>query len=147
MQSQSGVKVSVYDVASFVLNSLGTIPTMKLQKIVYYCQAYSLGWKQSPLFDEEIKAWNSGPVIPELYLKHKGVFHISPGYVSGNPDNLNDTQKAVCNAVISQLRGFTGYELSLNAKGQSPWRTFFNSSAERHNSTIPHSVLADFYSE
>lgn len=41
---------SVYDVAKYVLKKLGSMTTMKLQKEVYYCQAWSLGWDGKPLF-------------------------------------------------------------------------------------------------
>ena len=30
---------------------------MKLQKLVYYSQAWSLIWDEKPLFEEEIEAW------------------------------------------------------------------------------------------
>ena len=33
---------NVYDVAKYVLKKLGSMSTMKLQKEVYYCQAWSL---------------------------------------------------------------------------------------------------------
>lgn len=41
---------TVFDVAKYVLKQLGSITTMKLQKLVYYCQAWSLGWDGKPLF-------------------------------------------------------------------------------------------------
>lgn len=41
--------------------------TMKLEKLTYYCQAWSLAWDDVPLFDEEFEAWANGPVCPQLF--------------------------------------------------------------------------------
>ena len=67
---------SVLNVAQYVLNKVGDMTTLKLQKLVYYCQAWSLAWDGKPLFDEEFEAWANGPVCPELFKKHKGKFVI-----------------------------------------------------------------------
>lgn len=55
------------DVAQYVLEQSGKMTTIKLQKLVYYCQAWSLVWTESPLFDDRIEAWANGPVVPSLY--------------------------------------------------------------------------------
>ena len=49
---------------------------MKLQKLVYYCQAWSLAWDDKPLFDEDFEAWANHPVCPELFKHHKGKVYI-----------------------------------------------------------------------
>jgi uncharacterized phage-associated protein len=43
---------------------------MKLQKLVYYAQAWALVWDDEPIFDEEIEAWANGPVVRGLYEAH-----------------------------------------------------------------------------
>jgi uncharacterized phage-associated protein len=44
------------------------IDQMKLQKLVYYSQAWYLAYNNgNPLFEENIYAWPWGPVIPPLY--------------------------------------------------------------------------------
>jgi uncharacterized phage-associated protein len=65
---------NVLTVAYYILNKCGPMPAMKLHKLLYYCQAWSLVWDGEPLFEEEIEAWVSGPVIPYLYELHKGKF-------------------------------------------------------------------------
>jgi uncharacterized phage-associated protein len=40
---------------------------LKLQKLVYYAQGFSLAINDKPLFDDPIEAWAHGPVIPNLY--------------------------------------------------------------------------------
>ena len=63
--------VSVYDVAQYILGKIGPLTTMKLQKLLYYSQAWSLVWDDKPLFAEEFEAWANGPVCRELYNMHK----------------------------------------------------------------------------
>ena len=53
---------TVLDVAKYVLEHNGRMTTMKLEKLVYYCQAWSLGWDEVPLFEEDFQAWANGPV-------------------------------------------------------------------------------------
>lgn len=54
------------DVAKYILSKTGTIPAMKLQKLVYYSQAWALVWDEKPLFTAPIQAWANGPVCPRL---------------------------------------------------------------------------------
>ncbi|PHV63800.1 Panacea domain-containing protein [Cyanobacterium aponinum] len=64
--------VTTIDVANyFISKSLdtdGKTPDkLKLQKLVYYAQAWNLTFYNKPLFDEQLEAWQSGPVAPSLY--------------------------------------------------------------------------------
>jgi uncharacterized phage-associated protein len=45
---------------------------LKLQKLMYYAQGFSLVLFNKPLFPERIEAWIHGPVIPAVYHKYKG---------------------------------------------------------------------------
>lgn len=47
------------------------ISNLKLQKLVYYAQAYHLAMYGEPLFGERVEAWEHGPVVPELYREYK----------------------------------------------------------------------------
>jgi uncharacterized phage-associated protein len=64
----------VFDVAEYILQKQGSMTAWKLQKLVYYSQAWALVWDQKPLFPERIEAWANGPVSPDLYQKHRGQF-------------------------------------------------------------------------
>lgn len=43
------------------------ITHLKLQKLLYYAQGISLGMFETPLFNENIVAWQHGPVVKEVY--------------------------------------------------------------------------------
>jgi len=53
-------------------NETGSLITnLKLQKLVYYAQAWSLGLNNNELFSEEFEAWVHGPVLRDLYNKYR----------------------------------------------------------------------------
>lgn len=54
------------------------INVYKLQKLVYYAQAWHLGVYGIPLFDRDFQAWIHGPVIPDLLEKYQREFSWEP---------------------------------------------------------------------
>ena len=47
------------------------ISNLKLQKLLYYSQAWYLAVFKKPLFDEEIEAWVHGPVVPQVFRRYR----------------------------------------------------------------------------
>src|SRR5687767_401361 len=74
--ARSGGMVSAHDVAAYILMEHGPLSAMKLQKLVYYSQAWSLVWDDRQLFREPVEAWANGPVVRELYERHRGQFEL-----------------------------------------------------------------------
>ncbi len=111
---------NVFDVAQYILHKQCSMTTMKLQKLVYYCQAWSLVWDEKPLFDEKIEAWASGPVVHELYDEHKGMFQIS-GLEKGNTDNLKLEEKETIDAVLQAYGAKPAQWLSDLTHMEKPW--------------------------
>jgi uncharacterized phage-associated protein len=112
---------NVFDVAQYILQKQNRpISAMKLQKLVYYCQAWSLVWDEKPLFGEKIEAWVAGPVIRELYNFHKGRFEIC-SLEKGNPNNLTKKQKETIDAVIDYYGDQTAQWLSDLSHMENPW--------------------------
>ena len=55
-----------------VANECGSfISNLKLQKLLYYAQAWHLAIYDTRLFPERFQAWVHGPVIPEIYHRYK----------------------------------------------------------------------------
>jgi uncharacterized phage-associated protein len=54
------------------------INVYKLQKLMYYAQAWYLGVYGKPLFDADFQAWIHGPVIPDLLEKYQSQFSWEP---------------------------------------------------------------------
>ena len=50
------VSASVLDVSAYIRQRQGPLPAMKLQKLVYCSQAWSLVWDDKPLFRNMVEA-------------------------------------------------------------------------------------------
>ena len=66
---------TVRDVADYMLQRADEdsmrVTHLKLQKLCYYAQGYSLALLSRPMFEEPIEAWEHGPVVRELYDTYK----------------------------------------------------------------------------
>lgn len=115
--------VDVFDVAKYILNSIGSISAWKLQKLCYYAQAWSLAWTESPLFQERIEAWANGPVCPALFREHRGRFMVTANdIVSGNANNLDADQMDTIDKVLGHYGDWEPYELREQTHSEDPWR-------------------------
>ena len=137
---------NVFDVAKYILEKKGPMTTMKLQKLVYYSQAWSVVWDEKPIFEEKIQAWASGPVVRELYDEHKGVFQIS-GLEKGNTDNLNLEEKETIDAVLQAYGDKPAQWLSDLTHMEKPWNEARKGIPDGQNceNEITRASLAEYY--
>ena len=115
---------SVIDVAKYIVDKLGTVDTWKLQKLIYYCQAWSLVWDEKPLFNERIEAWANGPVCPRLYQLHKGRYEIGPEtpiWDDAKPEILLVDEQETINSVLDYYGNRPGYWLRELTHLEDPW--------------------------
>lgn len=138
---------NVFDVAAYILENQGEMTTMKLQKLLYYCQAWSLVWDESPLFGNNIEGWANGPVVREIYDAHRGRFKISRADIDGIPNNLDDRQKDTINAVLEAYGPKSSQWLSDLTHQEWPWRETRQGLApgERGSGIISQSSMAEYY--
>ena len=113
--------VRAIDVAAYILRKQGAMPAMKLQKLAYYSQAWSLVWDDESLFRDRIEAWANGPVVRNLYAAHRGQFKITsiPG---GDSQALNSTQRETVDAVLAFYGDKSSQWLSDLTHSEAPWQ-------------------------
>lgn len=121
----------VLDVCKYVIDYSNEkeygISNLKLQKILYFIQAYFLIKQPSRCcFDDRIEAWDFGPVVPKAYRKYKqfGSSDIptimgfeksdSNGCITGDDKNLIKT-------VIDKFADYSATDLVGLTHNQSPW--------------------------
>lgn len=72
---QKTPELSASDVAKYFIwkaqQEKKSITNKKLQKLLYYAQAWNLVFKNKPLFKEDIEAWVHGPTVPAVYHEYK----------------------------------------------------------------------------
>lgn len=83
-------KVNIQDIARYtilrLMQSCDTICPLKLQKVLYYMQAWHMVYfgRENTLFDEVPEAWVNGPVYRSVYDTYKNI----PMYEQIRPINL-----------------------------------------------------------
>ena len=121
---------------------------MKLQKLVYYCQAWSLVWDERPLFAEPIEAWANGPVIPALLAVHRGKVRVNcvPG---GDARSVDPLGREAIDAVLAAYGGETAYTLTAMTYRERPWKVarWPLPDGEPGSAEIPLDSLAEYYGE
>lgn len=140
---------NVFDVARYILEQKKLITTVKLQKLVYYCQAWSLVWDEKTLFGEQIQAWASGPVIPVLFSAHKGKFYVNTSdFPQGDPLKLTSEQKETIHSVLKHYGGKSAQWLVDLTHLEDPWRETRGECGcgESCSNEITHGAMAEYYS-
>jgi uncharacterized phage-associated protein len=138
---------SAHDVAQYIVSKLGTVSAMKLQKLIYYSQCWSLVWDEKPMFKEKVEAWANGPVIREIYELHRGRFEIS-SWPQGNASNLSKSEKKTIDAVLSLYGKKTAQWLSDLSHKERPWLEARSglSEGERGDSEITLGAIEEYFS-
>lgn len=113
---------TVFDVANYIIAKRGAMSAMKLQKLVYYAQAWTLTWTEQELFPEEIEAWANGPVVRELYLAHRGEYRITTEFSAGNKAAVTDEQAKIIDKVLSFYGDKDPQWLSDLTHMEAPWK-------------------------
>ncbi len=113
---------TIFDVAKFILEQLGQMSTMKLQKLCYYAQAWSLVWDDAPLFEEDFQAWANGPVCPQLFFRLQGRFSVAAQDVPGNSGVFSPAQRETISHVLNYYGEKDAQWLSQLTHLEDPWR-------------------------
>ncbi|MGB3692450.1 MAG: type II toxin-antitoxin system antitoxin SocA domain-containing protein [Spirulinaceae cyanobacterium] len=115
--------LSCFDIANYFIwlaNETGSfISNLKLQKLVYYAQAWHLALHEKPLFEEDFQAWVHGPVIPVLYQKYKG-FGWQP-ILKDTDLKLSDNVIEFLDEVAQEYFACDAYELEQMTHIEDPW--------------------------
>ena len=121
-------EITYKEIANFFVafgNEAGeTITNLRLQKLVYYAQAWHLANFETPLFQHDFEAWVHGPVIKDLYHENKkyGFSPIESNVTLGDiskilPEDKFEFVKEVADIYLN----FTAYELEKMTHQETPW--------------------------
>lgn len=109
-------------VAHYITSKYGELSAMKLQKLMYYAQAWNLVWEEGSLFDDEFEAWANGPVLPQIYDLHRGKFKVDSSlFKVGSDESLTQVQRDNIDKVLSFYGEKTAQWLSNLTHQEEPW--------------------------
>jgi uncharacterized phage-associated protein len=137
---------SAHDVAQYILERQGPMSAMKLQKLVYYSQAWNLVWQGRELFPEVVEAWANGPVVRDLYSVHRGYFQVSR-WPCGSSSRLSQAERSTVEGVLHFYGPKEADWLSDLTHKERPWldaRKGLNP-GERSTREITPEAMASYY--
>jgi uncharacterized phage-associated protein len=122
------------------------LTNLKLQKLLYYSQAWHLVRNNQALFEEDFQAWVHGPVLPSQYQRFKRYEWrpIDEEIVMPNlPSNLKDYMKEIVDVFGCE----TATNLELMTHNERPWKEARRGLTPDQHSTavISKTLMKEFY--
>lgn len=147
---------SACDIARYIINYSNEkeylCSNLKLQKLMYFVQAYSLITTNRPLFEEPIEAWDFGPVVPAVYHEFKrfgagSVPFIKQYYVDYqaygyNPDLIDKKSRRLIESVVNHFKDYSSTDLVQLTHNQAPWTDNYKPDCQN---TIPLSSIQTYF--
>lgn len=147
--NKTNLSPSILHVARKVTELLsGQVTPLKLQKLVYYCQAWSLVWRERPMFNEDFQAWANGPVNPELFSRHKGLYVLGDDFLSEfSGFRFNDEDTRTIDAVLGFYGDKEPFYLSELTHKERPWKDARGQIplGEPSSNLIPKDSMQEYY--
>lgn len=119
---------TVDQIANFFISRIDSekgdsITTLKLQKLVYYAQAWSYTLFDKKLFSNKIEAWAHGPVVRNLWERFRGIPKDTPLKIKANVNDneFDENTFALLNDIISVYGEHSGGHLEKLTHSESPW--------------------------
>lgn len=146
--------------SEFILFKGGNMSHLKLQKLVYYTQAYHLAYFDTEIIDDDFEAWVHGPVSRKIYnsVKDYSILNNEIRYVQGEgeahpkeilSEKLTKEQIDLVIDVIKALSKKTGFELENMTHNETPWikaRSGYGQ-AEKCTVIIPKIEIKEYFRE
>lgn len=146
-----GGKYKALDIANLYVQLANDIPNdsidnLKLNKLCYYAQAWTLARLGYPLFDDPIEAWKYGPVIPAVYNAFKACGRMpvyEPTY-SFDEARLSSEELSLLTDVYLTYGKYSSTGLiEKTHEAGSPWRQVYK---EQENNQIGETLLTAYFS-
>ena len=112
----AAVPVPAHAVAAELRRRSPCLPTVKLHKLLYYCQGHHLATFGVPLFRESLSARDMGPVVGSLWFDEKAGRPVDPG------PPLSEAALNTIGYVLSRYGALTGRDLRHLTHSEAPWR-------------------------
>lgn len=140
-------KATEFDVACYIIESFGTLSSLKLQMLLFYCQAFSLVWDDRELFVADFEAWPNGPMLHALRKRQSGMFNADRDLLAGKPSVLDEDAIDTVDQVLKVFGDKTSQWLSRLAREASPWCQAWDArnDGEAKHQVISKSSMQAFY--
>ena len=142
-----------YIITSFKCEGEEYLPNIKLQKLLYYSQAWHLGIYKNTLFDGKFQAWIHGPVNREIYDRfcaRKDLYSDieMDDRIECNP-NVTEEEKEFFDFILENYGGYSGVQLEIMTHSEKPWIEARGTCGkyDRCNTIISEDTMKTYYGE
>lgn len=95
---------------------------MRVQKLLYYVQGWSLAQRGEPMFPEPIEAWALGPVVPAVYRAFKDLASSCVPVDRCEDASLPVEDADFVNGVWEVYKPYSAIALSRMTHDERPWK-------------------------
>jgi uncharacterized phage-associated protein len=96
------------------------LTNLKLQKLIYYAQAWELALRNRELFAEDCQAWIHGPVVPSQYHRFRD-FQWRPITAEISRPALPEDVRSHLNEIVDVFGTDSAVALELMTHREPPW--------------------------
>ena len=146
---------TVCDYIIIQLNADGDsdLTTLKLQKLLYYIQAWHLAFYKKPMFEGEFQAWVHGPVNRKIYNRFKDTKFLYSSITMQDVedrnagDSLTKKEKSHIGSVLDAYAKYSPSQLEVMTHREKPWIDARNGvdKLERSENVISEETMMKFY--
>jgi uncharacterized phage-associated protein len=121
------------------------ISNLKLQKILYFIQAYFLVEADKPCFSDVIEAWDYCPIVPNVYKEYRifGSLNIPCTDDGSEFRYIKSDDYDSLNRILAEVSKNTESQLTYITRNQSPWIDAIKSVTKR----ITNKAIKDYFEE
>ncbi|MGE7601299.1 Panacea domain-containing protein [Peribacillus sp. NPDC097675] len=135
-------RVALYFLYRSIHGGNFSITHLKLQKLVYYAQAWSMALRERRLFQENLEAWLHGPVSRDLYREYReyGSNVIEP--ITQLDFEIDSNDLGILEGVWELYGKYDGKYLETLTHQEDPWK---NAWKKGMNSDIDINDMQEYY--
>ncbi len=123
---------------------------LRLQKLLYYVQGWSLAMRGNPAFGEEVQAWREGPVVSPVYqvFKEFEARPIGREHMTEEPQ-LDREIEGFIRSIWEAYKKYSATELRRKTHTEAPWLKARGDTPPNgsSNNEITHDSMLRFFAE
>ena len=145
--------------SEYILERGGTMSHLKLQKVLFYVQAFHLAYFNQEIIADDFEAWVHGPVSRKIFyeLRDKSLIYADLSFSKSDglspsvfiSQLLTQDQLELVNDVIDEYKIMSGGNLETITHTEQPWISARKGFApcDKCNVVIPKTEIQSFYKQ
>ena len=126
LQNLFAISDKMLCVIAYIFATLEEVTPLMLQKLLYYIQGIYSALYETPMFEEDCRAWVHGPVFEEIYdlfreFKYNPIDDARFAIFGSGNEALTDEERGVIDLVLKTFGMYGGKTLERITHEEEPW--------------------------